>query len=87
MYVSRAGELVIELELRTQLQQTQGSRLCTVFDRQNKISTAVSHIVSTLYVIVSAAQIQFIKGQIISKRLLVSSDSSKKRINEFGFFA
>ena len=25
------------------------------------------------------------KGQIISKRLLVSSDSSKKRTNEFGF--
>ena len=27
------------------------------------------------------------KGQIISKRLLVSSDSSKKRMNEFDFFA
>ena len=27
------------------------------------------------------------KGQIISKRLLVSSDSSKKRKNKFGFFA
>ena len=26
------------------------------------------------------------KGQMISKRLLVSSDSSKKRTNEFGFF-
>jgi hypothetical protein len=26
------------------------------------------------------------KGQIISKRLLVSSDSSKKRTNEIGFF-
>ena len=25
------------------------------------------------------------KGQIISKRLLVSSDSSKKRTNKFGF--
>jgi hypothetical protein len=28
----------------------------------------------------------FTKGQIISKRLLVSSDSSKKRTKEFGFF-
>ena len=27
------------------------------------------------------------KGQTILKRLLVSSDSSKKRTNEFGFFA
>ena len=37
-------------------------------------------------VVIVADDLVSTKGQIISKRLLVSSDSSKKQTKEFGFF-